>query len=130
MDYLVGLKDLRTGYEQEIEVAAEMPLPLFADEVRREMELGYDENVYTRQTLACGKIFMRGDAIENYVDNLWEGADDPNDLLKRADIYNERTYAPEESVRVQDLFTVIGSAFTYRQGSQRVRCTLLERYED
>ena len=106
---------------------AHMLLSDFADEVRKAMDLPYDEHVYTRQTMACGKIFMRGEAIADYVDALWEGSDDPTDLDKRSDKYHESTYAPEESVTVQDLFTVIGSAITYRQGFQRIRCTLLDR---
>lgn len=129
MYYIIGLRDLDTAYEQEIEVSAHMPLSKFADEVRKTMNLPYDEHVYTRQVIACGKIFMRRDTIVEYVDSLWEGADNPMDLEKRSDIYREDTYAAEEGVQIYDLFTIIGSAITYRQGSKRVRCTLVEREE-
>lgn len=124
---IIKLHDLRTDFVTEVEVNENMSLSRFADLVRREMTLPYDSNVRYRKTSCQGHVYMQADAIAEYVDMLWEGADDPNDLEKRNPIYYEDYYTPESGVRVDDLFTVIGSGCHYRQGSQHVRCTLIER---
>lgn len=128
MYYLIGLKDLRSGFEQELEVTDDMPLSAFLDEVRKTMDLPYDEYVYYRKTLGMGKIFMQNRAvIEEHLSALSSGGDDPNDLYRRSDIYRASTYRSEEGVSVADMFTVIGSAITYDQGRYSIRCTLVDR---
>ncbi len=126
MDYLILIKDLYTEYESEIVVKESLPASKFAELVRREMTLDYSDSIYHR--LICnGKIYMNDDAISEYADMLSEGADDPNDLERRSDIYKESTYTPYKNTRVAELFTVIGSACTYIQAGKKIRCTLLDR---
>ena len=125
---LIELLDLRSDFTTEVEVEETMPMSKFLDLVRREMTLGYDTDVRFRRTISQGHVYMQKDAIPEFVDMLWEGADDPNDLNKRAPEYHEQNYDPENGVKTDDLFTVCGSSCLYIQGRARVRCTLLERY--
>ena len=127
---IIELLDLRTEFRTEVEVEEKMPLGKFADMVRREMTLSCDyESLHYRKISCNGRVYMPGKSIAQYVDNLWEGADDPNDLEKRNPRYQEEYYTPEEGVMVADLFTVIGSACNYQQSGGYVRCTLVERGE-
>jgi hypothetical protein len=104
-----------------------MPLAKFADMVRREASLPYTDSVRFHRIIAQGHIYMDGDAISDYVDILSEGADDPNDLYRRSDIYRESSYTSETGVHVEDLFTVIGSACRYLFSRYSILCTLLDR---
>lgn len=74
-----------------------------------------------------GRIYMPGTDIPDFVDRLWEGCDDPEDLEKQGDIYHEDSYTPLDDMLACDLFTVIGSACVYHCGFYHVRCTLLDR---
>lgn len=127
MRYLIQLRDQNTGYETEIVAEDNMPLAKFAELVRREAGLPYTDKVRYHRIIAQGHIYMDGNAISDYVDILCEGADDPNDLSKRGEIYREQSYTSEAGVHVEDLFTVIGSACRYLQGRESVLCTLIDR---
>ena len=125
--FVIELYDLKTKFVTEVEVSGKMPLAKFADLVRREMTLPYNVDVRYRKTSCNGKVYMPGDSIAQYVDDLWEGMDILTDLEKRHPRYSEDYYTPEEGVKVEDLFTIIGSACNYQQGSDHIRCTLVER---
>ena len=127
MRYLIQLKDQNTGFETEIVVENNMPLAKFADMVRRETSLPFTDSVRFHRIIAQGHIYMDGNAIHDYVHILCEGADDPNDLYKRGEIYREQSYTSESGVHVEDLFTVIGSACRYLQSRHSILCTLLDR---
>ena len=123
----IQLQNLASGETVEIMVADSMPVPQFADEVRKEMNLSYTTDVRFRQLISNGRIYMQEEAISEYVDNLWEGGDDPKDPNKQADIYREDTYLSEDGVITDELFTVTGSSCRYIQGDIEIRCTLIER---
>lgn len=127
MRYLIQLRDQNTGYETETVVEHNMPLVKFADIVRRETSLPFTDSVRYHRIIAQGHIYMEGNAISDYVHILSEGADDPNDLYRRSEIYREQSYTSETGVHVEDLFTVIGSACRYLQGRDSIVCTLLDR---
>lgn len=127
MIYRIELKDLSDGWTENVEVSADMRLSEFADLIRREMEMPFNEDVQYRKTYCNGHIYMKGSIICDYVDALWEGADDPYDLEKKGDRYKESTYLDEKSVRLSQLFTSIGSAFRFTQGRDSVSCSLTAR---
>ena len=123
----IQLQDIFTDEKMEIAVPATMPIAEFADEVRKEMNLPYTASVRFRQLISNGRVYMKEEAIPTYVDMLWEGGDDPADPDKKADIYDEDFYIPEDGVCVDELFTVTGSSCRYIQGDFEIRCTLVER---
>ena len=123
----IQLQDTFTDEKMEITVPATMLIAEFADEVRKEMNLPYTASVRFRQLISNGRVYMQEEAIPAFVDNLWEGGDDPADPDKTADIYDEDFYIPEKGVCVDELFTVTGSSCRYIQGDFEIRCTLIER---
>lgn len=127
MIYTIELKNTGNGDIDYIEAKDTMRLNRLADEIRKTMYLPYDEHVRYRKTFCNGYIYMQGDVISDYVDALYEGADDPDDLGKKAYYYHERNYRAEESTPISELFTTIGSAFNFRQGYDNIRCTLIEK---
>lgn len=131
MYYLVELKDLNDGFTDQITVKPNMRLDHFADEVRRTMGLPFDDMVLYRKTFCNGYIYMPENSIFRHVENLWQGADYPDDIPNptKSYIYKESSYKAEEHTHLTDLFNSTGSSFKFQQGSEEIRCTLIRKIE-
>ena len=109
-----------------ITVPEEMTIEDLTREIRCEMGLAY--TVGTRFHLIVdqqNRVFMQDDSIVPFVDMLWEGGDDPDDLDKTAPKYHEDYYHPESKYTLKDLFPEVGADILYAQDNDKVYCKLI-----
>ena len=129
--YHFELKNTGTDEVVEITVPEEMSIEDFAREIRCEMGLEYTVGAKYHMFIDQEhRVFMEDDSISTHVDMLWEGGDDPDDLLKQGPKYHEDYYHPESKYTLQDLFPKIGSDVLYGQDYDHIWCTLKEITED
>lgn len=130
--YRFELVNTRTGETKVITMPEEMTIEDFCRELRCEMGLPYtlgsrDHLIIDNQD----RIFMQDDeVIENHLDMLWMGGDDPNDPDHKGAIYHRESYYPEDQHTLQDLFPQVGANILYGQDYDHIGCKLIEITQD
>lgn len=121
------LENPSNGEIVEIAVPEKMSIEDFCREMRSQMGLPQDCGASFHMIIdQQNRVFMQDDAIADHVDMLWEGADDPNDLEKKAPIYYEDYYYPESQYTLRDLFPQVGANILYGQDYDKIYCSLVE----
>ena len=82
---------------------------------------------YSSYEFSCnGKVYIPGDTVSQVVEMSFETYE-PSPHRDEPD-WNA-VYQPLENVRLEDVFTTLGSAVNYERGGVRIRITLIDRYE-
>ena len=114
MIYKFQLKNTKTGETAEIEAPSHWTLESLSPKIKVAMRLPYNDYEYHR--FHCnGKAYMTDREIElthEYMHSHWPCG---------------WRCGHSESMKIHNIFTPLGSAVNYRQGSARIHCTLIER---
>jgi len=130
MKYLIKLEDFSDGRAAFVECPAEMSLEDLSIKIKVEMCLPYtDHCIHAFQM--HGKVYVPDVAA---VRELWR----IDDLATGIEyIQGVRNYPREQDIlssagyKLNQIYTIIGSAVTYIQSScHKIRCTLVERIGD
>ncbi|MCR5362662.1 MAG: hypothetical protein K6E73_11740 [Bacteroidales bacterium] len=123
MIYRIHLKNANTGDATTIEVPARTMLESFSTKIKEEMGLPLKDNGWHR-FLINGVAYV----IDQHV---WLEPD----IREECEIPVERDYRNSEKIRLDEVFTVIGSAINYEQdqiyeGYHRIVCTLEDCFDE
>ncbi len=130
--YHFELVNTRTGVMCEMTIPEEMTIEDFCRNLRCEMGLPYTLGSREHIIIDCQeRIFMQDkEVIENHVEMLWAGGDDPNDPDKKGSLYHVNSYFPEDQYTLRDLFPQIGADILYGQDYDRIGCKLIAITDD
>lgn len=124
MKYQILLSDCKSGREALIECQSDIVLEELSTKIKVEMQLPYTDNGYHRFLLR-GKTYVIEEHLISEPEMRWEATGFYDDF-----------YRSSENIRLDQCFTVIGSAITYFQDEQdgcgghntyKVRCVLVAR---
>lgn len=124
MKYQILLSDRNTGREALIECPANMVLEELSALIKVNLQLPYTDYGYHR-FLFKGNTYVIDEHVMSEPENIWEAGG----------LYDDN-YQSSERVRLNRLFTVLGSAITYFQDTKvsfnayKVRCTLIARIQE
>lgn len=114
MIYKFQLRNAKTGETAEIEAPSHWVLESLSPKIKVAMRLPYND--YERHRFHCnGRVYMTNCEIalsDEYWHSGWPCG-------------WRRGYS--ESTKIHNIFTTLGSSVNYRQGSERIHCTLIER---
>lgn len=125
--YHFELVNTRTGETREMAIPEEITIEDFCRELRGEMGLSYtlgsrDHIIIDNQN----RMFMQdAEVIENHVEMLWGGGEDPDDPEKKGPMYREDSYFAEDEHTLQELFPQVGANILYGQDYDHIGCKLI-----
>lgn len=120
MKYQILLSDRFTGREALIECPANMLLEELSAKIKVALQLPYSDKGWHR-FLCRGWVYVIDERVINEPEGLWE-----------AGLPYDEGYRSSERIRLNRIFTTLGSTVTYLQDGRfrndyKVRCTLVRR---
>lgn len=120
MKYQILLSDRYNGREALIECPANMFLEELSAEIKVALQLPYYDKAWHR-FLCRGHVYVIDERVLSEPESLWE-----------AGLPYDEGYRSSERIRLNRIFTVLGSSITYLQDGRfvndyKVRCTLVRR---
>lgn len=132
MTYLIKLEDRSNGHEEFVECPARMSLEDLSIKIKIVMHLPYTDYC-THAFQMHGKVYV---PVSGVVGDLWridEWATGAEYIQEKRNYPRERDIRSSVDYRLNQVYTVLGSALTYIQHwgtCHQIRCTLVERISE
>lgn len=131
MRYLIKLEDRSNGREAFVECPADMVLEDLNYKIKVELHLPYTDHFYHVFQMH-GKVYVPYESVARDLWHVDEWATGVDYIQQVRNYPRERDICNSNNYRLNQVYTVLGSAITYIQqgGNQwdKVRCTLVARF--